>query len=132
MQRLEERAHFARLMETHLEMYILVLSQMHRSLGDRASLEIQASLTRKAQRMARLLLPDLILHSQSVSVSSASRQPFAVVSGLQMLFDKAIAPRSFVLSSIGAARVPPGISGHMSLAAPDGSAEWRFRLSLAG
>lgn len=74
MQRLEERAHFARLMETHLEMYILVLSQMHRSLGDRASLEIQASLTRKAQRMARLLLPDLILHSQSVSVSSASRQ----------------------------------------------------------
>lgn len=75
MHRLEERAHFARLMETHLEMYILVLSQMHRSLGDRGSTqEIEASLTRKAQRMARWLLPDLILHSQSVSLSEASRQ----------------------------------------------------------
>lgn len=72
MQRLEERAHFARLMETHLEMYILVLSQMHRSLGDRASQQIEASLTRKAQRMARLLLPDLILHSSQSD--SASRQ----------------------------------------------------------
>ena len=73
MHNLEERTHFARLMATHLEMYIIVLSQMHRTTsGTARGNEFQDTLTRKAQRMARLLLPDLVLLHGSTRFTNSS------------------------------------------------------------
>lgn len=73
MHNLEERSHFARLMATHLEMYIIVLSQMHRSTsGTARGNEFQDTLAHKAQRMARLLLPDLVLLHGSARFTNSS------------------------------------------------------------
>ncbi|CAK9115106.1 unnamed protein product [Durusdinium trenchii] len=62
MVNVQDRADFARLLKTQLEMYILVLSHMYRSAQEsRHAQKFQTTLMTKAQRMARMLLPELLL-----------------------------------------------------------------------
>lgn len=62
MVNVEERADFARLLKTQLEMYILVLSHMYRAAQEsKHAAKFQKTLMIKAQRMSRMLLPELIL-----------------------------------------------------------------------
>lgn len=66
MVNVEERADFARLLKTQLEMYILVLSHMYRAAQEsKHAAKFQKTLMIKAQRMSRMLLPELILLKRS-------------------------------------------------------------------
>lgn len=66
MVNVEERADFARLLKTQLEMYILVLSHMYRAAKEsKHAAKFQKTLMIKAQRMSRMLLPELILLKRS-------------------------------------------------------------------
>ena len=74
MVNVEDRADFARLLKTQLEMYILVLSHMYRSAKEsQHAAKFQETLMTKAQRMARMLLPELILLKRSSPGDMASR-----------------------------------------------------------
>ncbi|CAE7209011.1 MCA1, partial [Symbiodinium sp. KB8] len=61
---MEERAKFAEVLRAQFQLHLLVLSKMFRSLhGGRNAVRLQQVLASKARRLARLLLPDLILLS---------------------------------------------------------------------
>lgn len=108
---MEERTDFAQLMKSHLEMYMLVLAQMHRITSSSAQAKhFQATLTSKAKRMAKLIVPDLLLLART-------SPEYAPMETLIEVFD------SPLLSEVSCVEADPGNNSHIR--------DLNFKLSFA-